>query len=166
MTKEKLGNLILSSETLMYHTAKSLLCNDADCADAIQEAIVKAFTKRDSLKNDTFAKTWLIRILMNECYSIMRKEKKMVTLETISETKSYEPADYSDLYQAVSKLPASLQLAVTLYYVEGFSIREIAAIEDTTESSIKNRLYRARIQLKTLLKDEGGNTYEIRTAEG
>ena len=155
MTKEELGNLILSSETLMYHTAKSLLCNDADCADAIQEAIVKAFTKRDSLKNDTFAKTWLIRILMNECYSIMRKEKKMVTLETIS-----------DLYQAVSKLPASLQLAVTLYYVEGFSIREIAAIEDTTESSIKNRLYRARIQLKTLLKDEGGNTYEIRTAEG
>ena len=43
MTKETLGQLIIDSEETMYHIAKSLLYNDADCADAIQEAIVKAF---------------------------------------------------------------------------------------------------------------------------
>ena len=59
----------------MYHIAKSLLYNDADCADAIQEAIVKAFVKLHTLKDDSYAKTWLIRIVMNECYAIMRKEK-------------------------------------------------------------------------------------------
>ena len=45
MTKETLGQLIIGSEETMYRIAKSLLYNDADCADAIQEAIVKAFAK-------------------------------------------------------------------------------------------------------------------------
>ncbi len=44
MTKEQLGNLIIASEDMMYRVAKTLLRNDADCADAIQEAIVKAFS--------------------------------------------------------------------------------------------------------------------------
>ena len=57
----------------MYHIAKSLLYNDADCADAIQEAIVKAFAKLHTLKDDSYAKTWLIRIVMNECYAIREK---------------------------------------------------------------------------------------------
>lgn len=77
MTKETLGQLIIDSEETIYHIAKSLLYNDADCADAIQEAIVKAFAKLHTLKDDSYAKTWLIRIVMNECYAIMRKEKKL-----------------------------------------------------------------------------------------
>lgn len=81
MTKETLGQLIINSEETMYHIAKSLLYNDADCADAIQEAIVKAFAKLHTLKDDSYAKTWLIRIVMNECYAIMRKEKKIISLQ-------------------------------------------------------------------------------------
>ena len=61
----------------MYHIAKSLLYNDADCADAIQEAIVKAFVKLHTLKDDSYAKTWLIRIVMNECYATCAKRKKL-----------------------------------------------------------------------------------------
>ena len=76
MKKETLGQLIIDSEETMYHIAKSLLYNDADCADAIQEAIVKAFSKLHTLKDDSYARTWLIRIVMNECYAIMRREKK------------------------------------------------------------------------------------------
>ena len=72
MKKEQLGELIIASEETMYRVAKSLLYNDADCADAIQEAIVKAFSKLHTLKEDTYAKTWLIKIVMNECYAIMR----------------------------------------------------------------------------------------------
>ena len=82
MKREQLGQLILASEDSMYHVAKSLLYNDADCQDAIQEAIAKAFDKIGTLKQDTYAKTWLLRILINECYGIMRKEKKIISLET------------------------------------------------------------------------------------
>ena len=81
MKKEELGELIVASEDAMYHVAKTLLYNDADCADAIQEAIVKAFSKLDTLKNDVYAKTWLMRILINECYGVMRREKRVVSLE-------------------------------------------------------------------------------------
>lgn len=70
MTKEQLGQIILSSEKQMYATAWAILGNEQDCADAIQEAIVKSFTKYQTLRDDTYAKTWLIRILLNECYSI------------------------------------------------------------------------------------------------
>ena len=80
MKKETLGQLIIDSEEIMYHIAKSLLYNDADCADAIQEAIVKAFSKLHTLKDDSYARTWLIRIVMNECYAIMRREKKIWTM--------------------------------------------------------------------------------------
>ena len=59
MKREQLGQLILASEDSMYHVAKSLLYNDADCQDAIQETIAKAFDKIGTLKQDTYAKTWL-----------------------------------------------------------------------------------------------------------
>lgn len=155
MTKEKLGELIIEAEESLYRVAKSLLTNDADCADAIQEAIVKAFEKLPQLRNDRYAKTWLVRILMNECYAIMRSEKRLTSLESIEEVGENEMEDYTDLYRAVSALPDQLRLAVTLYYAEGFSVKEIALIEDTTESAIKNRLLKARKQLKVQL--EGGN---------
>lgn len=84
MTKEQLGNLIIASQDTMYHVAKTLLRNDADCADAIQEAIVKAFSGLHTLRRDSYAKTWLVRIVINECYAIMRREKRLLSLEDIS----------------------------------------------------------------------------------
>ena len=62
MTKEQLGNVILESQHQMYATAKAILKDDHDCADAIQVTIVKAFAKLDTLRKDGFVKTWLMRI--------------------------------------------------------------------------------------------------------
>lgn len=104
---------------------KSLLYNDADCADAIQEAIVKAFVKLHTLKDDSYAKTWLIRIVMNECYAIMRKEKKIISLQDYQmNEQETESKDYSDLYEAIFHLPEQIKLCVTLYYMEGYSVKE------------------------------------------
>ena len=154
MTKETLGQLIIDSEEKMYHIAKSLLYNDADCADAIQEAIVKAFVKLHTLKDDSYAKTWLIRIVMNECYAIMRKEKKIISLQDYQmNEQETESKDYSDLYEAIFRLPEQIKLCVTLYYMEGYSVKEVAALLDTTESAVKNRLAKARGKLKEALAD-------------
>ena len=138
----------------MYHIAKSLLYNDADCADAIQEAIVKAFVKLHTLKDDSYAKTWLIRIVMNECYAIMRKEKKIISLQDYQmNEQETESKDYSDLYEAIFRLPEQIKLCVTLYDMEGYSVKEVAALLDTTESAVKNRLAKARGKLKEALAD-------------
>lgn len=154
MRKEQLGQLIIASEDTLYHVAKTLLRNDADCADAIQEAIVKAFSNLHTLKQDSYAKTWLIRILINECYAIMRKEKKVVSLENYkTEETAVWQENYSELYEAISRLPEEARISVTLYYMEGYSVKEIAALMDTTESAVKNRLARARARLRDMLKE-------------
>lgn len=138
----------------MYHVAKTLLYNDADCSDAIQEAIVKAFSSIHTLRKDAYAKTWLIRIVINECYAIMRREKKLVSLEDYSvEEAAEERTDYSDLYEALSHLSEEIKLTVTLYYIEGYSVKEVAALMNTTESAVKNRLVRARNKLKKELAE-------------
>ena len=130
MTKETLGQLIIDSEETMYHIAKSLLYNDA------------------------YAKTWLIRIVMNECYAIMRKEKKIISLQDYQmNEQETESKDYSDLYEAIFHLPEQIKLCVTLYYMEGYSVKEVAALLDTTESAVKNRLAKARGKLKEALAD-------------
>lgn len=155
MTKDQLGMLIIGSERQMYCTAKTILKNDEDCADAVQEAIVKAFLKIDTLKNDKYAKTWLIRILINECYNLLRRESKLTLLESVSgvsKAQTEEKKDYSDLYQAVNLLKEELKLPVVLYYAEEFSIREIAQILDISEGAVQKRLARARAQLKIQLE--------------
>ena len=153
MTKEQLGNLIIASEETMYRVAKTLLRSDADCADAIQEAIVKAFTGIQTLRKDSYAKTWLIRIVINECYAIMRREQRLVPVDDLTQEAATEQADYSDLYDALRRLPEEIRLTVTLYYIEGYSVREVADLMKTTESAIKNRLLRARAKMKKELAE-------------
>ena len=158
MTKDQLGMLIIGAERQMYCTAKTILKNDEDCADAVQETIVKAFLKIDTLKKDKYAKTWLIRILINECYTLLRRESRFTLLESVSgESKAQmeEKKDYSDLYQAINLLKEELKLPVVLYYAEEFSIREIAQILDISEGAVQKRLARARAQLKIQLERMG-----------
>ena len=66
-----------------------------------------------------------------------------------------ERQDYSDLYEALMGLTEEARLAVTLYYMEGYSIREIARMTKVTESAVKSRLARARTKLKEELSKEG-----------
>ena len=116
MNKEQLGQLIIASEDTLYHVAKTLLSDDADCADAIQETIVKAFTKLHTLRQDSYAKTWLVKILINECYSLMRGKKRIVSLEEYQYPETAgEEADYSDLYEAIRQLPTEIRICIILY---------------------------------------------------
>lgn len=155
MKKEKLGEVILASQETMYRVAKTLLRSDADCADAIQEAIVKAFSNLHTLRSDKYVKTWLVRIVINESNTILRKRQKLVSLEDYRlESLPEERETYSELYEAIRHLDEPARLAVTLYYLEGYSVRETADILETTENIVKKRLMRARQQLREELKEE------------
>ena len=134
MTKKQLGELITDSQESLYRIAKTILASDADCADAVSETIV--------------------RILINESRNIQRKGARIIPFDEIPEQEIHQTADYSELYQAVMTLPEEQRIAVALYYMEGYSIREIASMEDITQSAVKNRLLRARRTLKTLLENQ------------
>ena len=155
LTKEELGALIIDSERHMYVTARAILSDDEDCADAIQETIVKAFSKINSLKQDAYAKTWLIRILINECYNVLRQKSRQIPMDMETEMAgkvAAESQDYSDLYCAVSQLQEELKLPVVLYYGEDFSVREIAQVLEISEGAVQKRLARARQKLKRILE--------------
>lgn len=155
MNKNKFGELILHSQDSLYRIAKSILYKDDDCYDAIQEAIIKGFTNLHSLKNDKYAKTWLIRILINECNEILRHNSKEDYLDDKTFEISYEAQDYSFLYEAVMKLSKEYRICIVLFYIEGYKIKEIASIINSTESAVKKRLSRAKQKLRDYL--EGGN---------
>ena len=155
MKKETLGELILSSQETLYRVAKTLLQNDADCADAISEAIVKAFAGLHTLRTDRYAKTWLIRIVINECRNIQRRRQWTVPLEELpSETQALEQADYSPLYEALCRLDEQTRLTTVLHYLEGYSVRETAELMNVTENIVKKRLMKARQQLREELKED------------
>ena len=75
MTKSAFIKEVHDAEAMLYHVAKSILKNDADCCDAVQETLLKAYEKLDTLKKEKFFRTWITRILINECNGIIRKRK-------------------------------------------------------------------------------------------
>lgn len=162
MDKNAFGELVMEAELSLYRVAKSILQNDDDCADAIGEAVTKAFERLHTLREDRYAKTWLIRILINECFSIKRYAQRNICsgegqeLETImgSSKNISENADYSRLYEAIGRLSAKNRLVIILYYLEGYSVREIADLLHMGESAVKNRMSRARREMKQTLKED------------
>ena len=152
MTNQELGDQIISSQEQMYRIAKTILYSDEDCADAISETIVRSFAKVGTLKNDAFAKTWLIRILINECYSVYRMKKTFVPLE-LQNAERNASEDYTELYEAIHALPKEIGLSVTLHHIEGYKVKEIASMMKVTEDVVKKRLVQGRAQLRALLED-------------
>ena len=152
MTKDAFIREVRNAETMLYHISKSILKNDADCGDAVQETLLKVYEKLPMLKEEKFFRTWITRILINECKGILRKQKKVVPYEDYMDNdRLSEENRYHHLYMAIMELPEDLRILVTLYYIEGFSQKEISEI---LEGTIKSRLSRARDFLKVQLSDE------------
>lgn len=81
MNKSEFAERVLAAEKTLYHISKSILKNGDDCADAVQEAILIAYRKLHSLRDERFFKTWLCRILINVCCKMARERKKVVSFE-------------------------------------------------------------------------------------
>lgn len=155
MDKKAFGSLVMANEKQLYRIARSILKRDEDCADAAQEAITKGFEKLHTLRKDAYAKTWLIRILIHECYRIAEKREREASYEEKWESRVSQKADYSGLYEALLQLAPEFRVVVVLYYVEGFSVEEISNMLDIPHGTVKSRLYRGREKLRELLTEEG-----------
>ena len=157
MTKEQFSAKILAMERSLYHVAKSLLRNDEDCADAIQNAILKAYGKLHTLKNEEYFKTWMTRIVINESYAILRANKRLVSYEEyMSDEQAVEEKEYSPVFEEITKMKEKYRIPFVLHYVEGYTTAEIAKMLSLSEGAVKTQLFRARNQLKTQLKGVDG----------
>lgn len=156
MNKEQFTAEVLKAEKSLYHIAKSILKDDEDCADAMQNAVLSAYKNLPSLKNEAYFRTWMTRILMNECFRLIRGRKPQVPYEEYMKEKEADTRTYSELYLAVRQMEELYRLPFVLHYVEGYSVKETGQILKLSESAVKVRLHRARKLMRERLKGEYG----------
>lgn len=155
MTKQEFSSRILEAEEAMYHTAYAILRNDSDCADAVQDAIFKAYKSLGSLKNPEYFKTWIIRILVNTCYSQLKSRKYTEDIEDMESIPGQTAEDdYSktELMLEIAAMDEKYRVPLMLYYMDGFTTEEIARSLGITSAAVRKRLSRARLILREQLE--------------
>ncbi|MGF9696280.1 sigma-70 family RNA polymerase sigma factor [Paenibacillus sp. MABNR03] len=154
-------NLIQSHKVVMYQVARTILTRDADCRDAMQEAILKAFEKIKTLRKPVFFKTWLLRIVINECNLIHRQNKKVTDLGDFVFPSTHEVGyEQIELEQLLASLPKEDRQLLELYHINDISIKDLAEIYQKPENTIKTRLRRARENARLILGNEGGYAWK------
>jgi RNA polymerase sigma factor (sigma-70 family) len=154
--------LITEHKGTMYRVARTILPRDEDCADAIQEAILKAFRGMRTLREPRYFKTWLVRILLNECQQIHRQRKKLVSMEEYADPSIREKGfEQIEVHELLDALPDDQKHILKLFYIEDLSIHDLALILDIPENTVKTRLRRARENMQQLIaKDEEVETWK------
>lgn len=137
---------------MLYRVAWTILRNDDACRDAMQDAVLKAWEKRDSLREERYFRTWITRILINACYDTHRRERRLVSLEEVPEP-SAQPPDLT-LSLALQALPEKLRLPLMLCYSEGMSYEEVAQTLRIPVTTVRGRIRRAKGALRKELNAE------------
>jgi RNA polymerase sigma-70 factor (ECF subfamily) len=150
ISKDDFAEQAIALRSRQYRVAWAMLKNEADCSDAMQEALTKAWAARRNLRDDALFSTWLMRILINECKSILRQRKRQFLISE-PEADAYVGNPIPDVQYLVDELPDNLRLPFVLHHIEGYPIKEVARLLSTTSSAIKNKVFRARNMLKSEL---------------
>ena len=158
--KEAFSRLIGEVEIKLYKTAMAILKNDDDACDAIQETLISAYKKIDTLQTKEYFKTWIIRILINKCYDMIRMNRKVVNInERLRENTENFYEMYcveSELESILKKIDSDLRTVTVLYYYDDLSINEIANILNIPDGTVKSRLSRARASISKIYQIGGG----------
>lgn len=149
--KEAFARLIRALESDLYRMARTLLNRDEDCADAIQETILKAYRGVSKLREPAFFRTWLFRILIHECRQLRRKHGRVSLSDRLPELATdaagTQPELDLDVRDAVDRLREPLRTLVKLHYFADLPLAEIADLTGVSEGTLKSRLHRARRSL-------------------
>jgi RNA polymerase sigma-70 factor (ECF subfamily) len=158
--KDAFVRLITAAEKSMYRVARAILKSDNECADAIQESILKAYKSMGGLREPQYFKTWLTKILINECNRILKNNRKIIPIEEyMDQAYTLDAYEKIEIQEAVSSLDDEFRVVVILFYFEDMTIKDIAQMLEIPEGTVKSRLSRARERLSKQLKiqSEGGS---------
>lgn len=153
MTQEEFTGRIVAMQDTLYRVSASLLPQLCDREDAVQEAIARAWQKQSHLRNDQALRPWVIRILINECYTLLRRRKREEATAALPEWEA-PPDALTDLYQLFTALDEKYRLPMVLHYVEGYSVAEASHMLRLPQGTFKSRLHRGRLLLKDTLNME------------
>lgn len=154
MTKEEFIRQADACRSTMYRVSCAYLRQEADQLDAVQEALLKAWKCRNQLKEISYFRTWLTRILIRECVNIQRRQKRMIPSEQVPMPPAVGHGGDTALRDAVMLLPENMRIPLVLHYMEGYPVEEIAKILRLPKGTVCSRLSRAREQIKKIMKED------------
>ena len=143
---------IKNLENGMYRLSYSILKNEEDAQDAVQEAIYNAYKKLETLKDKRKFKSWIYKIVTNTSFEILRNKKNYIDIEqeNIAEEKIDIDTNLT-LWKAVQGLEQPYRTTITLFYYEDMSIKEISEITGSKVDAIKKQLSRGRDKIKEVI---------------
>lgn len=141
--------------------ALSLVSNDLDAADAVQEAFVVALVRWERISRLDDPVGWIRRVAVNRVANTRRDRRNRSRILEERWPRSHEgaavaPEDQLDAAAAIAGLPTKQRLAVSLHYVAGYSITEVARLLGVAEGTVKSNLSDARRSLRTVLEGSHG----------
>lgn len=144
----------------LYRLARSILRNDSDAEDTVQETYVRAFTSLDRFRGEASVATWLSRICLHEALRLRRQRQRRPTTD-MSEPEDRSSAPVERLQQeesqailddAIATLPVARRAVFMLRLVEGLGTRETAHSLRLSQSAVKVHLFRAKKQIMAALR--------------
>ena len=159
---KKFTELLEENKLKFYKTAKTILKNDDDVYDALQDALLSMYQNYDTLKDKKLFSTWGIIIIINKCYYFLRKQKNNILfldemVENSSEISSFDEYDVDKygIKKVINEhLSEEQKLVIILFYYDEYSLKDISKILDIPEGTVKSRLSKAREILKEKLEKE------------
>ena len=132
-------------ENGMYRLSYSILRNETDAQDAVQEAIYKSYKNLESLKDKRKFKSWIYKIITNTSFEMLKNKKDYLDIEQENVQEDKIDIDTNlTLWNAVQGLEQPYRTTITLFYYEDMSIKEISKITGTKIDAIKKQLSRLR----------------------
>lgn len=123
--------------------------SEEDVADAMQDTILDAFEHIHELKKAEYFRTWLVRILINNCNQIYNQNrKKGCAIDEIPERSVPGGAEDVEFHEMLRSLPEDSRLIFLLYYGEQFTTKEIGELIRMKESTVKSKLHRGKLKLR------------------
>lgn len=139
----------------IYAAAFNICKSAADAEDVVQDTFLQYYMTKKEFDDEKHIRYWILRVAINKAKNIQSsfRRKKEMSLEDYVETLMFETPESRELFEEVMKLPEKYRVVIHLFYYEDYSVKEIAKILRTTESSVKVRLSRGRAKLKDSLKE-------------
>lgn len=133
-----------------------LCCGDRMTADNLaQDSLLKAYIQIDTLKDADKFRPWLLKIAYTTFLNSRRTLKETENMDSAVGISTDTSADgtfqYQELYSALNRLTLTERTSVALYYLEGYSIKEVAEIIGVKSDAVKQHIYRGRQHLRKLL---------------
>ena len=139
----------------VFRLAFSMLKSPADADDVTQNVLLSLYRTDYQFESDEHVRSWLMKVTVNECRKLWRRPfRRHENIDDYAETLAFEDPSYQDLFEAIMQLDRDKRTVIVLYYIEGYSIKEIAEILNVPAATIGTRLARARAKLAQYLKEE------------